>query len=216
MSSTNTKKVYIVSLCSYSYGVDDFIKTLPKLGKNVFWTSVNFDIYPGNLRRFDYFPTTFKDDDMVMFTDTSDVIFQRELPEIENKIYVSGELDYWGEKNWWKDKLEAHNFTELDGSEIYCMGTWMMPYKEVKDMLAFMKENEKRFNSTYYSDQILFNWWLKDKDYVDDKTLFGTLYSSLYKDKIKKENNQFFTDKGELISIIHANGNSKFYLLNNN
>jgi len=202
-------KTYLVALTSDVEGLkENYLDSISNLGDSVEQKMVKFDKYPNNLRRFDSFPE-FNDDDMVIFTDTSDVIFQKPIPKLENKIYVSPEMDTWGANNWWKPYLDKFAFKELDGTPIYCMGTWAMPYSEVKDLLKFIREHEYRFDHAFFSDQILFNWWLLDKTISIEPTLFGTLYSSYSKGIIKLDHGIFYDDQDGVISIIHANGNNK-------
>jgi hypothetical protein len=222
-------KPFLVSLTSDVDGIEqNYFRTIKNLKGSVNPIMVEFQPYPkeisgintikidkpyvGNLCRFDYFPKGFNDDDIIIFTDTSDVIFQCPIPELRDKIHLSFEYDYWGDNNWWKEYLERFNFNELNGQPIYCMGTWAMSYKNVRSLLRFIKEHRNRFNDWSASDQILFNWWLKKKSnfkYANNPLLFGSIYDGYSKGKIFRTKNGFVNENKELISIIHANGNRK-------
>ncbi len=215
-------KTYLISLTSEVDGVkSNYLDSIHKLGDSVEPIMVAFEpqppqvsfrvipvgcSYPNNLQRFKYFPMIFDDDDMIIFTDTSDVIFQCPIPKLENIIHVSCEYDTWGAPNWWKNWLDIYKFNELDTFPIYCMGTWAMPFSEVKDLLKFISENENRFGKANFADQILFNWWLKDKSFENNTDLFGTLYAGYLQKKIIKTNRGFVNSHDDLISIVHANG----------
>jgi len=219
-------KTYLVSLTSNVPGVkENYLDSISNLDDSVIPVMVSFKpyfkaktidfkviktgkAYPNNLKRFDYFPE-FEDDNMIIFTDTSDVIFQKPIPKLESKIYVSPELDTWGANNWWKFHLNKYNFKDLDGKPIFCMGTWAMPYSEVKSLLKFIKNNAHVFDDAFFSDQILFNWWLLGKKFEVHPTLFGTLYSSYSKGIIKLDHGIFYDNDDGVISIIHVNGNNK-------
>lgn len=215
-------KTYLISITSDCQGVkENYLETLPKIKQSAIPIMVTFEPrppqvkfktipvgkpYPGNLSRFCYFPKGFQDDDLIIFTDTADVIFQKEIPQLRDRIYVSSEQDTWGADNWWQDKLKEFNFHELDGLPIYCMGTWAMSYANVKELLEFIRQNKYRFANWEQSDQILFNWWLKEMIYEERTDLFGTLYANWQQEKIKKTSGNFLTKDGKLISIVHANG----------
>ena len=222
-------KPFLISLTSDVDGVkSNYLDSVHKLGDSVepimvaFQPQppqVNFQVipvgypYPGNLGRFKYFPQGFDDNDTIVFTDTSDVIFQCPLPEISHqKIYVSDEYDLWGVDNWWKSKLDDYDFHELDGKPIYCMGTWAMPYFYVKDLLKFMKDHQFRFDSADWSDQLMFNWWLKGQNFYINSELFCSLYDGFGKGVIKKKDGVFCDFFGKPISVVHGNGDSKIYL----
>jgi len=228
MNNTNTNMKYLVSITSLTEGFDRYRESCYKLGEKIISLSVVFDrtetsldfynikidsSYPGNLSRFCFFPMGLDDDDMVIFTDSSDVIFQYKLPRLKKSIYVSPEYEFWGEDNWWKQHLDRFDFHELDGTPIYCMGTWAMPFRKVKELLQFIDKNKYRFDGWEMSDQILFNWWLLSQKSEVHPTLMTSLYNSYGKGYTKKEGNYFVNQDGKPYSIVHANGNTKDLLV---
>lgn len=219
------KKPYLVSLTSYVYGLkENYERTLFKLKDSVIPIQVGFspypygnknikqltvcEAYPGNLSRFNYFPKGFEDDDMIIFTDTSDVIFQCPMPKLDkNVIYVAPEFTTWNsEGNYWNQYLDFYDCHELDGLMVFCMGCWAMSYKKVKDLLQFMESHKAKFGEWEQCDQILFNLWLKQYPSVIEHELFPQLYDGYFKGKVVKKNGKFYDSLGFLLPIVHANG----------
>lgn len=230
-------KTYLISITSNCEGVkENYMDSIDKLEGSVEPIMVAFrphppmdmghfkitpleENYPNNLRRFEYFPTGFEDDDMIVFTDTSDVKFQCPLPKLDPEIiYLANEYEDWGDNNWWKPYLEQFNCHELDGLSIFNMGTWAMSYKAVKSLLSFIKENKGRFNDWCASDQVLFNLWLLNyPSRIETKpplSPFACLYNGLEKGKVIIKDGKFFDSFGLLIPVVHANGNQKELLVN--
>lgn len=221
-------KTYLISITSDCEGVkENYLDTVDKVGDSAEIIMVSFrpypienkkvrqiqidGTYPNNLRRFDYFPTGFEDDDMIIFTDASDVIFQCEIPKLDPKIiYLASENELWGGNNWWTDKLKEFNFTELDKSTIFNMGCWAMSYSNVKLLLGFIKENKGRFKDWCASDQVLFNWWLRNAyGRIETRSPFSPLvclYNGFDQGKYHKENGKFYDEFNTLIPIVHGNG----------
>lgn len=180
MKSNNPQnKPYLISLTSYIHGLkENYERTLFKLKGSVIPIQVGFspypeihkDIkalticgaYPGNVSRFDYFPKGFKDDDMIIFTDSADVIFQCPIPKLDKEfIYIAPEFTNWNsEGNYWNQFLDKYNCHELDGKPIFCMGVWAMSYKKVKDLLQYIKLNRYRFGEWNKQTKLclIFGW----------------------------------------------------------
>ena len=201
-------KPFLVSIFSYTAGVRDYLNTLFKLGDSAIVKMVCQDVYAGNRDRWLHFPTDFKDDDMIIFTDSGDVIFQTPLPNLEQKIYACPEFDTWGLPNYWLARTTALNFHELDGEAMFNCGTWVMPYKKVKELLVFYNEHLNEFPPDI-GDTLIFDWWLKTQEYEIHPTLMTCLYNSVATKNTIKTDRGWVNPKGELFSIVHANGNSK-------
>lgn len=219
------QKPYLVSLTSHSFGLkDNYERTLCKLKDSVIPIQVGFSPYPyhnkelkqfvisadypGNLTRFEFFPRGFKDDDMIIFTDTSDVLFQCPMPEFDKDyIYVAPEFTKWNDVgNYWNQFLDFYDCHELDGLPVYCMGCWVMTYKKVKSLLTFLSENKAKFGNWEQCDQILYNLWLKRNDFKINEDIFPSLYDGYKIGKVIKKGSKFYDDKGILIPVVHANG----------
>lgn len=224
-------KTYLISITSDCNGVkENYLDTIHKIKESAEPIMVSFlpqppqvkfktlpvgIPYPGNLSRFDYFPKGFQNDDMIIFTDASDVQFQCTIPKLNiNSVYVGAEYDFWGKENWWKQHLNRFEFNVLNGEPIFCMGTWAMSYKNVKELLQFIRDNKGRFDNWEQSDQILFNWWLQTKDYEIHPILMTNLYNAYETKNVIKTDKGFVNKEGKLYSIVHANGNTKELLVN--
>lgn len=223
-------KTYLISITSDCPGVkENYLSTIYKIKQSAKPIMVTFipqppqvrfktlpvgTPYPGNLSRFKYFPSGFKNKDMIVFTDASDVQFQCPIPKLDtNMVYVGAEYDFWGKENWWKQHLDRFEFNVLDKEPIFCMGTWAMSYKNVKELLQFIKDNKERFNNWEQSDQILFNWWLQTKDYQIHPSLMVNLYNAYQTNHVFKTDLGFVNKEKKLYSIVHANGNTKDLLV---
>ncbi len=226
-------KPYLLSLASYTPGVERYVRSLPRLEDGVEWVNVVFNPifapdesitdclshfetietgqpYPGNLNRFNYLPRL-DPERLWLFTDTADVVFQAPIPELQDRIYVCPEHDTWGADNWWKGVLEPFPqiATELAGLPIYNMGTWAMKGSRALEMIRFVLGNADRLNHANWCDQPLYNLWLKDQEVTVHPALMACLYDGLSRGEIIKQARLFVNNQGEAYSIIHANGNLK-------
>ena len=93
--------------------------------------------YPGNLYRFAplYELSQEMDDDrFIIFTDTYDVLFQKEFPNFEvfnrNEVLVANEGETWKESSWFpvlQEKITKVNFIQdMADKPILNAGTWAM------------------------------------------------------------------------------------------
>jgi hypothetical protein len=206
------KPPYLLSLASYVPGVEDYITSLPKLGNDVEWKNVEIKDYPGNLYRFNFFPKDLDPYRMVIFTDTSDVIFQCPLPKLKKRIYVCPEDAKFDEHSWWNAFFQKYDFHELDGEPIYNMGGWAMPVHKALELFDFMRENVHIFAFDQCSDQPLFNMWLKTQKFEVHPTLMSCLFDNYDKGNIKRVEKGWVNKSYDLYSIVHANGNRKYLL----
>lgn len=216
-------KPYLLSLTSLVAGVENYTKTIKNLGDSVEAIMVSFAptvpmnpayrtinvpmAYPGNLSRFRYLPfDQLEDDRMLIFTDTSDVIFQTEIPELEQKIYVAPENDTFGEHSWFNQMFVRHNFTLLKDKPIYNMGTWAMPVFKAKEMVNFVTDGAGMFKFEEFGDQPLYNLWLQHQEFEEHPTLMSCLFNNYEKGNVLKTKEGFTNKEGDLYSIVHANG----------
>lgn len=226
-------KPYLLSLASYTPGVERYVRSLPRLEDGVEWVNVVFNpifapdesitdslsqfqtietnqAYPGNLSRFNYLPRL-DPERLWIFTDTADVVFQAPIPDLEDNIYVCPEYDTWGADNWFRRTLQPFPEVaeELAGSPIYNMGTWAMKGSRALEMIRFVLGNADRLNHANWCDQPLYNLWLKGQDITIHPTLMACLYDGLSRGEIIKQAHLFVNKQGETVSIVHANGGTK-------
>lgn len=231
------RKPYLLSLASNSKGVSRYLDSLKNLQDSVEWISVEFDpsfiihdsiadhlsdfrrywpgiTYPGNLARFEYVPDSLDEDRWWIFTDTSDVIFQapiRNLDKTGQDILVSCENELFGESWFFKPMIEAFapKLDALKDRPIYCMGTWAMKGRKAKELLRYLKDRAPEFGNHPQIDQPLLNLWLMEQDFGEDMSLFATLHQNYQLGRVTKDEVGRFWQDGVLPAIIHGNGGSK-------
>lgn len=168
--------------------------------------------YPGNLARFKFVPDNLDLDRFLIFTDTDDVIFQKDLPYLtffDHEIYVADEHEVH-KNSYWKRYINIYpEFECLADRTIYNAGCFAMKVNVFYDFIKYLNSQfEKYF--PYQIDQLIFNKWLLHRTPIySDDSLFATLYNSMDKGLIKKEDGIWKTKKGEIISCVHAQGSYK-------
>lgn len=231
------RKPYLLSLASNSKGVSRYLDSLKNLQDSVEWISVEFDpsfiihdsiadrlsdfrrywpgiTYPGNLTRFEYVPDSLDEDRWWIFTDTSDVIFQAPIPNLDKTgqdILVSCENELFGESWFFKPMIEAFapKLDALKDRPIYCMGTWAMKGRKAKELLRYLKDRAPEFGNHPQIDQPLLNLWLMEQDFGEDISLFATLHRNYQLGRITRSEDGRFWQSGVLPAICHGNGSSK-------
>lgn len=230
-------KPYLISLASSSSGVKRYLDSLKHLQDSVEWISVEFDPsfvihdsiadhlssyrrrwpqcpYPGNLKRFDYFPDFLDDSRWWIFTDTADVIFQAPVPDLEAlgvEVLASCENELFADSWAFRPIIDAFR-PKLDAlldKPIYCMGTWAMKGRLAKDLVAYLQRRGPEFGNHPFIDQPLFNLWLQEQDFSEHPDLFASLYKNYDLGKATRDEDGRFLMEGRLVSIAHGNGNSK-------
>lgn len=223
-------KPYLISLTSNVAGIENYIRTLDALADSVEPIMVSFSPqvplspdyrtirvdqgYPGNLSRFKFFPFEELDSQrMVIFTDTSDVIFQCPIPELEDKIYVAPESAKFDKQSWFNQMFLRHGFTLLDDMPIYNMGTWAMPVYKAQEMLTFVLDGANLFRYEEQADQPLYNLWLKNQQFEEHPSLMSCLFNNYEQKNLIKTERGWVNKHDDLYSIVHANGNNKDLLI---
>jgi hypothetical protein len=235
-------KPYLLSLASDCIGNKKYIDTLPNvldsvepimvqfmphykaaapiLDNNFFSARIYFEQkpYPGHLRRWDSTPLDLDKDRYVIFTDTSDVIFQAPIPAIDKRlIYVANEGIRFGENGFWMGVINEHpKFKFLESQEVFNVGCFGAPVRIFEDWIHFIQENREGIINQAV-EQLLFNQWLRLPEIrskvVTDPKLFVTLYDNIDKQNVFQMDGVGFVGKeGDLFSIVHANGNMKYLL----
>ena len=228
---------YLISLASYTSGVDRYLDSLKNLGNSAEWIPVVFDSatwphhlaetpsyridtpYPGHLYRFEYIPQDLDPDRWWIFTDTADVIFQKPIPDLDGlgiEIWTAPESETHRNNGIWKGIIGQFPQAEkLLDTPIYNMGTWAMRGQKALELVQYLQDNRASFNCHPNSDQLMYNLWLTEQptEIVGvHPTLMVCLYANLEKGFVRKENGVFVNEAGQPFAITHANGNQKEWL----
>lgn len=169
--------------------------------------------YPGHIQKYAYVPRDLDPERYVIFTDTDDVIFQKELPEFgEFDLYLAPE-NVIHRGSWWEPYIHEHEkeFGHLLDKPIYCSGTWAMKVKTLYELLAHQQKIgifgnlcQCYFNSFIYSRPDLTRY--------EDLGLFCSLHANMHRDDVVKGEDGIWRHNGEVITCVHANGSLKDYL----
>ena len=246
-------KPYLISSFSYTSGVDKYFESL----SNITCSPVAFMFEPytmtprgvevfkldrkyiGNTGRFvpildALMANCFDLSRWFIFTDSGDVWFQTELPNLDSvrgDIIVCDEGKKFKQIDFWFDKVPK----KLLNKEAYNVGSFAMRGEMFLKFLLFIvgKYHEyvkliKRpdiypFNcplaNMYLSttdrmflnlaDTVLFNEFIADKEITTHPTLFTCLSFNLKALTTLERDGLYYNKQGELYSIVHANGNAK-------
>lgn len=168
--------------------------------------------YPGHIQKYAYVPVL-DPNRYVIFTDTDDVIFQKELPEFgEFDLYLAPE-NVIHRGSWWEPYINEHSkeFGDLLDKPIFCSGTWAMKVKHLYDLLAYQQHIgifgnlcQCYFNSFIYSRP--------DLTRSEDIGLFCSLHANMHRPDVVKGEDGIWRHNGEVIVCVHANGSLKEHL----
>ena len=127
------KKPYLISLSSFTPGVERYLKTMGELQDSVepvfvdlyphiptqflcyfqdfnrYWYHCVPEAYPGNHSRMKYIPANLEEDRWWIFTDTHDVIFQSRIPDLDEydvDVLLANEGENWEESGLWVNYLK--------------------------------------------------------------------------------------------------------------
>jgi hypothetical protein len=215
---------YLLTISSKTSHIDRFLKSL----NNIDFEHISIQFrpywneksayktypmpYPGNLARFKYVPDNLDKNRYLVFSDTDDIIFQKDFPYIHFSnfnVFVASE-GIKHKDSYWKSYCEKYDdFKELSDMDIFNAGCFAMKVSLFYDLIDYINF----YFEKYYPmrvDQLIFNKWLKRQERVcSDGRVFSTLYNNIDNGNIKKENNIWYTKWGEVISCVHANGSFK-------
>jgi FkbM family methyltransferase len=210
-----TGKPYLISIYSYTPGVDIHNKSLPKLGDSVEQVNVELKTYPGHLFRWDFIPKELDRERIFIFTDTADVIFQKSIPSLSpDYIYVANEGEIFKNNRFWRSIMRRNpQFDTLENETIYNVGTFACRGKIMDTWISFLQSSRSKVRMMV-TEQLLFNVWLRQpENYILLKELpdlFTSIYANMEKGvTILNENNQFVNKNGDLYSVVHFNGSTK-------
>lgn len=246
---------YIVT--SYSYtdeGCQKFFDTLPlsgckaivfQYGDSPVKYPENCDVYKikggykGNTARFlpiyDFFQQMpFKDDDWFIFTDTHDVWFQREIPDLNDfwaPIITSPEGKLFKEIDFWQDRL-PQTMMEWPALNVGLFAmkkpAWMDFITAVRgcyeEMLNWYKGEHgnqwpkdsplvrKYITATFnhYADTMIFNSFIHNRKWISAPEVFSCIGFQAELGHIHESKKHWLTETGEIVSVVHANGDVKF------
>jgi hypothetical protein len=184
----------LLTVCSPTPNYQRFVNSVKKF--NIPHKEKILDKYPGNNGRYKYISTKYiREDERIMFTDTEDVIFQTDIPEMEG-IVVAPENEIHS-NSYWKDKCIG-KFSVLLDKQIYNAGCYSMIGKDFINLVKFISSNEG-------NDQLLFNLWLLNHEFTPRLDIFCPLYANYDKGIVEKED-ELWKYKGKIIFCVHENG----------
>jgi FkbM family methyltransferase len=209
------KKPYLLSIYSYTPGVDNHNQSLGKLEGSVEQVNVELKLYPGHLFRWDAIPKELDRDRVFIFTDTADVIFQKPIPALSpDYIYVANEGEIFKNNRFWRAIFRRYpQFNVLNDETIYNVGSFACSGKIMDTWVAYLQAERPKARAMV-TEQLLFNLWLRQPKNIsmlrEIPDLFTSLYANMEKGiTIVNEKNQFVNKNGELYAVVHYNGNMK-------
>lgn len=215
-------KPYLLTLSSHTSGMPRFLESLEKIdvehiavqftpytsGLKTIFTGVP---YPGHIQKYAFVPPNLDPERYVIFTDTDDVIFQKELPELGDfDLYLAPE-NVIHRGSWWEPYINEHPvFEHLLDKPIYCSGTWAMKVKTLYELLDFQQKTGifDRLCQCYFN---AFIYSRPDLTRSEDLSFFCSLHANVHnngKDKVEKVDG-IWECNGETIVCVHANGSMK-------
>lgn len=239
---------YLVSICSYpneaKEGSHRYLTSLNNLSHNsfeliiigfqpldavspVFAPTMRMYLnphkpYPGNLHRFDFLyelaSHEMNPNRWIVFTDTHDVIFQKDFPDFtqfrDTDVLVASEGEKWSDSSWWSSVVEqmpADFMENMGDNMVLNAGTWAMKVKTFQAMYEYMMRRAADYNNVQWSDQPMYNEFVYSGAVtpIIHKTFCTTLYRNMELQNVIKEDGRFYNRAHELYSIVHGNGNSK-------
>lgn len=219
---------YLLTLSSHTDGMDRFLDSLKKAGDlehiavqfkpytKGLRSLVKIDLeYPGHFNKWLYVPDGLDPDRYVVFSDTSDVIFQKQLPEFTHDLYLAPEsVDH--RNTMWKDHIDQFpTLAPLMDKEVLNCGTFAMKAKHLYEYRDFIFSFDRKGYGSWphHLEQICFNMFVysrHDLSKVIDRSIFCPLFANIYHGV--KKTDGIWKDGKKIISCVHANGSLKDYL----
>lgn len=215
---------YLLTLASDMPGADRFYDSIKCLGKvehvavqflpfskRTFSRSITNNIpFPGHFNKWKYVPNDLDPERYIIFSDTSDVIFQWALPKFEYDLYLAPEaVEHWD--TMWKEHIEKFPaFATLMYKEVMNCGTFAMKVKTMYEYRDFIMNFDSQGYGKwdYRLEQLYFNMFVymrHDLSKVIDRSIFCPLFANTYHG-IKKADDGLWETENEVISCVHANG----------
>jgi hypothetical protein len=220
-------KPYLISLASDTKGMPRFLDSLKHIRVehiNIQFTPYyNTDSqsiftkipYPGHILKYKWFPRNLDPNRYIIYTDTDDVVFQKELPEFTHDLYLSAENVPTHKDTWWESHIRDypdHRFDSLLDKPVYCSGTWATRVGIFYEYLDFLERMGAFEETKHFSDQLYFNLFLNKYKSVTKKyeelDLFCSLHANIHRNDVVKDN-EVWKYRGEVITCVHSNGSTK-------
>lgn len=208
-----TGKPYLIELYTRTPGCANYERTFPIVSDSVRHLPIVLRTYRGHLHRWDHMPMTLGDN-MCIFTDSADVIFQKPFPTLDPKlIYVSNEGKTFQENSVWRSLIRRYpQFEPMLPEIIYNVGSFACSGKLMKSWCEYLfsVRGKCRQNSI---EQLWFNVWLRLPEnrplITEIPGLFAALYGNVEMGTAILKDNQFVTPEGIPYTAVHFNGNLK-------
>ena len=200
----------------YNFQVKPYWPILPK-AKQTIYTERQYRTYANKFVGLD--TSLFDDDRYVIFTDTSDVLFQDNVPDdLVEDIYITSEnIIHDGEPNggsFWRQQVQPDSSYEyLMDKMIYNSGTFAMKGYLFKQFISFFEKIVSQEQVIY--DQLIFNHFIYSEykqQVYEHRKLFMCGYKNIELGLMRKQDGIWVNDKNEIISICHFCGSTKKYI----
>jgi len=206
-------KPYLIQLYTRTPGCVNYERTFPIVADSVRALPIVLRTYRGHLHRWDHMPLDLGEE-MCIFTDSADVIFQKPFPELNPRlIYVANEGVCFQQNGIWRGLIRRYPFfTPLLTETIYNVGCFACNGNLMKSWCEYLfsVRGKCRQNS---NEQLWFNVWLRlpeNKPLMTEMPgLFAPLYAMVQTKQAILKNWQFVTSNGTLYTCCHFNGSSK-------
>jgi hypothetical protein len=180
--------------------------------------------YPGHLEKLLPLLTMALDPDRwFVFTDGSDVLFQRPLPDLDQAgvpILVSNEGVLHRDCPFWAPHLRLPWFAGLEDQPIFNIGSWAAIGH---DFLAFLRAlsgamallRSQGLPMVHVHEQLFYNCWIRsNRARVGEMPgLFCTLYANLSPGGAARlAGGQVVDHRGAPYAVVHGNGSTKSIL----
>jgi hypothetical protein len=218
------KKPYLLTISSHTSGIPRFLESLKNIDVEHIAYQFQpttpilkshqeyFNTYPGHIQKYGFINRDLDPERYIIFTDTDDVVFQKELPEFgEFDLYLAPE-NVIHRGSWWEPYINEHPvFESLLDKPIFCSGTWAMKVKHLYDLLDFQQKTGIFGNlcQCYFN---LFIYSRPDLTRSEDIGLFCSLHANMHRPEVVKGEDGIWRHNGEVITCVHANGSLKEYL----
>lgn len=192
--------------------------------------------YPGNtarlislfdlIRQEEFFPH-----DWFIFTDTHDVFFQGEVPNLEHyqqDVIVASEGRLFREIDFWDKRAPS----DLRDQMAYNVGSFAMRKHAFMDFLLDVRKEWDKMRKWYtseearfpysvpvvkdfagsvfnsYADTFIFNRFIRKQNYIEAPEIISCAAFNLELGKMVKKDGSYYTADNQLIKIVHLNGST--------